>query len=104
MVIDYQLLYIMQHAFFSLHFIFLIDSFLFSPNNTRPTPPNSPRSLKSSSFWVIQSLNSSIFNLLFSLIYSFFTKSLSIKNPQFLKPYHGLFKKTFKAHNQEESL
>src|ERR1044072_8454273 len=100
MVIDYHLHIKDGHAFFSSIFILLIDFFLSSSKNTRPTSPNPTRSLKSSSFWVIQSLNSTISNLLFSLIYSFFTKSFSIKNPQFLKPYHGIFKKTFKAHNQ----
>src|ERR1044072_4747436 len=99
MVIDYQLHIKAKTRVFLLHFTLLIDFFLLSPKNTRPTPPNPPRSLKSSSIWVIQSLSSYIFNLLFSLIYSFFTESLSIKNPQFLKPYHGIFKKTFKAHN-----
>src|ERR1044072_5713579 len=50
----------------------------------RLPPPNLPRSLKSSSFWVIQSSISYISNILFSLHYSFLTKTLSIKNPQFL--------------------
>src|ERR1044072_7384829 len=103
MVIDYHLHIKDNHAFF-FFILHLVNRFL-PPlsQNTRLSSPKPPRSLKSSSFWVIQSLNSSISNLLFSLIYSFFTKSLSIKNPQFLKPYHGIFKKTFKAHNQEES-
>src|ERR1044072_3431849 len=99
MVIDYHLQYKRPTRVFFLICTLLIDFLLFLPKNTRLTPPNPPRSLKSSSFWVIQSLNSYIFNLLFSLIYSFFTKTFSIKNPQFLKPYHGIFKKTFKAHN-----
>src|ERR1044072_666214 len=103
MVIDYQLLYIRPTRVFPLHFSLLIDFLLSSSKNTRPKPQIPPRSLNSSSFCVIQSLNSYIFNLLFSLIYSFLTKTFSIKNPQFLKPYHGIFKKTFKAHNQEES-
>src|ERR1044072_476134 len=103
MVIDYQLHIKAKTRVFLLHFSLLIDFFLLSPKNTRPKPQIPPRSLNSSSFWVIQSLNSSISNLLFSLIYSFLTKTFSIKNPQFLKPYHGIFKKTFEAHNQEES-
>src|ERR1044072_6936883 len=85
MVIDYHLQYKSQTSVFLPHFSLLIDFFPLLSQNTRPIIQNPPRSFKSSSFWVIQSSNPYISNILFSLHYSFLTKTLSIKNPQSLQ-------------------
>src|ERR1044072_72522 len=85
MVIDYELQYKYNFTKFPLILPLLIDFFLFLSKNSRPITQISPRSLNSSSFWVIQSSISYISITLFSLHYSILPKTFSIKNPQFLQ-------------------
>src|ERR1044072_8684887 len=85
MVIDYQLQYKYNFTNFPLIPPLLIDFFFFLSKNSRPITQIPPRSLNSSSFWVIQSSILYISITLFSLHYSILPKPFSIKYPQFLQ-------------------